>query len=176
MFPAVGESLGSSVFWSLWVVVGSSPLPSLEVFSSVVVVVVVSSPLPWSEVFSSVVVVVGSSLLPSLEAFPSVEPIPSNFKEVKGTFFSWSLTFNPIRPHFFKAQRNALTIVHLDNDISARHGLTWNINAVQKIKKLSESPATVPIVAKLCKIDSKKREIDQKEVQPVTPHLGQFTL
>ena len=47
-------------------------------------------------------------------------------------------------------------------------------SAVQKIKKLSESPATVPIVAKSCKNDSKNRKIAEKLVQPVTPHHGCF--
>ena len=42
-------------------------------------------------------------------------------------------------------------------------------SAVQKIKKLSETPTTVPIVAKLCIIDSKNRKIAEKLVQPVTP-------
>ena len=49
-----------------------------------------------------------------------------------------------------------------------------DISAVQKIKKLSETPRTVPIVAKLCMIDSKNRKIAEKLVQPVTPHLGCF--
>ena len=43
----------------------------------------------------------------------------------------------------------------------------WGSSAVQKIQKLSESPTTVPIVAKLCMIDSKKRKIADKLVQPV---------
>ena len=47
-------------------------------------------------------------------------------------------------------------------------------SAAQKIKKLSETPATVPIVAKLCMFDSKNRKIAEKIVQPVTPHLGCF--
>ena len=50
----------------------------------------------------------------------------------------------------------------------------WVISAAQKIKKLSETPATVPIVAKLCMFDSKNRKIAEKLVQPVTPHLGCF--
>ena len=49
-----------------------------------------------------------------------------------------------------------------------------NICAVQKIKKLSETPGTVPIVAKSCKNDSKNRKIAEKLVQPVTPHHGCF--
>ena len=49
-----------------------------------------------------------------------------------------------------------------------------NISAVQKIKKLSETPATAPIVAKSCKNDSKNRKIAEKLVQPVTPHHGCF--
>ena len=48
------------------------------------------------------------------------------------------------------------------------------ICAVQKIKKLSETPGTVPIVAKLCMIDCKNRKIAEKLVQPVTPHFGCF--
>ena len=47
-------------------------------------------------------------------------------------------------------------------------------SAAQKIKKLSETPGTVPIVAKSCKNDIKKRKIAEKLVQPVTPHLGCF--
>ena len=35
----------------------------------------------------------------------------------------------------------------------------WPYSAAQKIKKLSETPGTVPIVAKLCMIDSKNRKI-----------------
>ena len=50
----------------------------------------------------------------------------------------------------------------------------WAISAVQKTQKLSESPTTVPIVAKICIIDSKKRKIAEKLVQPVTPHLSCF--
>ena len=47
-------------------------------------------------------------------------------------------------------------------------------SAAQKIKKLSETPATIPIVAKLCMIDCKNRKNAKKLVQPVTPHLGCF--
>ena len=43
------------------------------------------------------------------------------------------------------------------------------ISAAQKIKKLSESPTTVPIVAKLCFINCKSRKITKRFVQPVTP-------
>ena len=50
----------------------------------------------------------------------------------------------------------------------------WANSAAQKIKKLSETPATVPIVAKLCMFDSKNRKIAEKLVQPVTLHLGCF--
>ena len=39
---------------------------------------------------------------------------------------------------------------------------SWGSSAAQKIKKLSETPATVPIVAKLYKIDSKNRKIYTK--------------
>ena len=53
-------------------------------------------------------------------------------------------------------------------------GLEWGSSAVQKIKKLSETPGTVPIVAKSCKNDSKNRKIAEKLVQPVTPHHGCF--
>ena len=35
-------------------------------------------------------------------------------------------------------------------------------SAVQKIKKLSETPGTVPIVAKSCENDSKNRKIAEK--------------
>ena len=45
----------------------------------------------------------------------------------------------------------------------------WNISAVQKIKKLSETPVTVHNIANLCVIDGKNREITQKLVQPVPP-------
>ena len=41
---------------------------------------------------------------------------------------------------------------------------------------MSESLGTVPIVAKSFKKDTKNRKIDKKQVKPVTPHLGQFTL
>ena len=44
------------------------------------------------------------------------------------------------------------------------------ISAVQKIKKLSETPVTVHNIAKLCVIDGKNREITKKLVQPVPPH------
>ena len=40
-------------------------------------------------------------------------------------------------------------------------------SAVQKIQKLSESPATAHMVAKLCVINCKNRKITQKLVQPV---------
>ena len=39
-----------------------------------------------------------------------------------------------------------------------------NNSAVKKIKKLSESPGTVPIVAKLYRNDSENRKIDTKQV------------
>ena len=55
-----------------------------------------------------------------------------------------------------------------------RARIRWGASAAQKIKKLSETPATVPIVAKLCMFDSKNRKIAEKLVQPVTPHLGCF--
>ena len=45
----------------------------------------------------------------------------------------------------------------------------WVTSAVQKIQKLSESPATAHMVAKLCVINCKNRKITQKLVQPVTP-------
>ena len=45
----------------------------------------------------------------------------------------------------------------------------WVGSAAQKIKKLSESPTTVPIVAKLCFINCKSRKITKRFVQPVTP-------
>ena len=37
--------------------------------------------------------------------------------------------------------------------------LVWGSSAVQKIKKLSETPVTVHNIAKLCVIDGKNREI-----------------
>ena len=46
----------------------------------------------------------------------------------------------------------------------------WHTSAVQKIKKLSETPVTVHNIAKLCVIDGKNREITKKLVQPVPPH------
>ena len=46
----------------------------------------------------------------------------------------------------------------------------WPSSAVQKIKKLSETPVTVHNIAKLCVIDGKNREITKKLVQPVPPH------
>ena len=48
--------------------------------------------------------------------------------------------------------------------------LSWSTSAVQKIKKLSETPVTVHNIAKLCVIDGKNREITKKLVQPVPPH------
>ena len=42
---------------------------------------------------------------------------------------------------------------------------------VQKIQKLSETPATVHRVSKLCINDSKNRKNHEKLVQPVAPHL-----
>ena len=47
----------------------------------------------------------------------------------------------------------------------------WGIRGVQKIQKLSETPATVHRVAKLCINDSKNRKNHEKLVQPVAPHL-----
>ena len=47
--------------------------------------------------------------------------------------------------------------------------IKWIISAVQKIKKLSETPVTVHNIAKLCVIDGKNREITKKLVQPVPP-------
>ena len=44
----------------------------------------------------------------------------------------------------------------------------WYISAAQKIQKLSESPTTSPMVAKLCVINCKNRKITKKFVQPVT--------
>ena len=46
-----------------------------------------------------------------------------------------------------------------------------HIRGVQKIQKLSETPATVHRVAKLCINDSKNRKNHEKLVQPVAPHL-----
>ena len=37
----------------------------------------------------------------------------------------------------------------------------WGISAAQKIKKLSESPTTVPIVAKLCFINCKNKKMPE---------------
>ena len=45
----------------------------------------------------------------------------------------------------------------------------WGISAAQKIKKLSESPATAHMGAKLYVSNCKNRKITQKLVQPVTP-------
>ena len=45
------------------------------------------------------------------------------------------------------------------------------IRGVQKIQKLSETPATVHRVAKLCINDSKNKKKHEKLVQPVAPHL-----
>ena len=45
----------------------------------------------------------------------------------------------------------------------------WATSAPQKIPKLSESAATAPMVAKLCFVNSEKRKITKKLVQPVTP-------
>ena len=46
--------------------------------------------------------------------------------------------------------------------------------AVQNIQKLSEPPATAPMVVKLCMNDCKNREIVEKLVQPVTLHPSRF--
>ena len=51
-----------------------------------------------------------------------------------------------------------------DGDLSG-----WPTSAAQKIKKLSESPTTVPIVAKLCFINCKNKKNTNRFVQPVTP-------
>ena len=45
----------------------------------------------------------------------------------------------------------------------------WVTSAVQKIQKLSESPATAHMVAKLYVTNCQNRKITQKLVQPVTP-------
>jgi len=58
--------------------------------------------------------------------------------------------------------------------VLAQFKSTWGSSAVQKIKKLSETTGTVPIVAELCMIDCKNTKIAEKFVQPVTPHLGCF--
>ena len=50
-------------------------------------------------------------------------------------------------------------------------GPMWAIRGVQKIQKLSETPATVHRVAKLCINDSKNKKKHEKLVQPVAPHL-----
>ena len=50
-------------------------------------------------------------------------------------------------------------------------GPGWATRGVQKIQKLSETPATVHKVAKLCINDSKNRKNHEKLVQPVAPHL-----
>ena len=46
-----------------------------------------------------------------------------------------------------------------------------SVRVVQKFKKLSETPATAPMIAKLCMNDCKNREIAEKLVQLVTPHI-----
>ena len=38
------------------------------------------------------------------------------------------ITFWPKSPHFSQVEMNTLTIVHLNNDISTRHSLAWNID------------------------------------------------
>ena len=48
---------------------------------------------------------------------------------------------------------------------------TWPSRGVQKIQKLSETPATAHRVAKLYINDSKNRKNHDKLVQPVAPHL-----
>ena len=47
--------------------------------------------------------------------------------------------------------------------------LQSSISAAQKIKKLSETPTTVPIVAKLCFINCKNKKNTKRFVQPFTP-------
>ena len=46
--------------------------------------------------------------------------------------------------------------------------------AAQKIKKFSETPATVSKVAKLISMNDSKK-IAEKSIQPVTPHPVRFT-
>ena len=55
--------------------------------------------------------------------------------------------------------------------VSLPRSWTWTSRGVQKIQKLSETPATVHRVAKLCINDSKNRKNHEKLVQPVAPHL-----
>ena len=50
-----------------------------------------------------------------------------------------------------------------------RASLICLISAAQKIKKLSETPTTVPVVAKLCFINCKNKKNTNRFVQPVTP-------
>ena len=50
----------------------------------------------------------------------------------------------------------------------------WGGSAAQKIKKLSESPTTVPIVAKLCMIDCKNRKNAKKLVQNTPENITGF--
>ena len=58
--------------------------------------------------------------------------------------------------------------------------ITWEVlgtlMCLKKIKKFSESPGTVPVVAKLYKNDSMNRKVNNKQVQPAIPHLGNLFL
>ena len=47
-------------------------------------------------------------------------------------------------------------------DIEALLGGPCSVRVVQKFKKLSETPATAPMIAKLCMNDRKNREIAEK--------------
>ena len=57
----------------------------------------------------------------------------------------------------------------LQRKLTSNDSQKWGSSAVQKIKKLSETPVTVHNIAKLCVIDGKNREITKKLVQPVPP-------
>ena len=79
-----------------------------------------------------------------------------------GAFQSFSLS---MLSHF----GNNTPQVHQSMKTGQNIVLKWLTSAVQKNQKLSESPTTVPIVAKLCFINCKSRKITKRFVQPVTP-------
>ena len=70
-------------------------------------------------------------------------------------------------------EEEGITIARLFQKLSVclMRGNAAGTRGVQKIQKLSETPATVHRVAKLCINDSKNKKKHEKLVQPVAPHL-----
>ena len=82
---------------------------------------------------------------------------------------SWSQPFRKMAGASGSAPRRPSICAPLCLDARTHAVQVCNISAVQKIKKLSETPVTVHNIAKLCVIDGKNREITKKLVQPVPP-------